>query len=309
MTAMNREEHVTGASLGGFTCNICGARNPSIDASERERASCAQCRSSIRFRSIVLALSRTLFGAELAISDFPVLKSVRGLGMSDSDIYAGRLENRFNYTNTFYHREPRFDLLHPDEREFGQYDFVICSDVLEHVPDPAAAFTTLSRILKPAGVVILSVPYSLEAETIEHFPDLVETGFAEIEGRTVLVGRTTSGEYRVFDKLAFHGGSGATLERRIFSDAGIRAALAAADFPLVQFDASGSREFGVVYSDPCSLPVIAAKAPFVLNASGVTELVEQLSSARGVLRAAEKSRWLRLGRALGLGPHLGLPLP
>ncbi len=306
---MNREEHVTGASLGGFTCNICGARNPSIDASERERASCAQCRSSIRFRSIVLALSRTLFGAELAISDFPVLKSVRGLGMSDSDIYAGRLENRFNYTNTFYHREPRFDLLHPDEREFGQYDFVICSDVLEHVPDPAAAFTTLSRILKPAGVCDSERAVFAGSGDDRTFPRSVETGFAEIEGRTVLVGRTTSGEYRVFDKLAFHGGSGATLERRIFSDAGIRAALAAADFPLVQFDASGSREFGVVYSDPCSLPVIAAKAPFVLNASGVTELVEQLSSARGVLRAAEKSRWLRLGRALGLGPHLGLPLP
>lgn len=242
---------------------------------------------------------------DLTLADFPVLKSVRGLGMSDSDIYASRLETRFNYTNTFYHREPQFDLSRPDEKEFGQYDFVICSDVLEHVPDPVTAFATLARVLKPAGILILSVPYSLEPDTIEHFPEIVKSGFAEIEGRTVLVGRTANGEYRVFDNLAFHGGSGSTLERRIFSDANIRASLAAAGFHMIHFDTAGNREFGVVYSDPCSLPVIAAKGPFMLNASGVTELVEQLSAARGVLDELRMSRWLRWGRSLGIGPHVG----
>jgi len=301
---MNHDKKLGDAApLSAFTCNICGGRNLStVDPSERERATCVQCRSSIRFRSIVLALSRALFGLDLKISDFPALKSVRGLGMSDSDIYSGRLENRFNYANTFYHRDPKFDLSRPDENEFGKYDFVICSDVLEHVPHPATAFATLGRMLKPTGALILSVPYSLDPDTIEHYPELVDSGFAEIDGRTILVGRSASGEYRVFDRLAFHGGSGSILERRIFSDASIRAALAAADFPIVHFDSAGNREFGVVFSHPCSLPIVAARAPFALSASGVTELVEQLLAARGVLNAVELSRWLRLGRSLGIGP-------
>ena len=283
--------------LGAFTCNICGARNVSTaDASDRERPNCSRCRSSIRLRSVVLALSRALFGLDLKLPEFPALKSVRGLGISDSDVYSGHLEKRFSYTNTFYHRDPHLDLLQPDEKEFGKYDFVICSEVLEHVPDPVdRAFATLGRLLKPAGVLILTVPYSLEPSIIEHYPGLAESAFAEFDGRTVLVGRSASGEYRVFDRLTFHGGTGATLERRIFSDESVRDGLA------VRLDAAGSREFGVVYSTPCSLPVIAARTPFVLSPSGITELVGQVSAARALLKA---SRWLRLGRTLGLGPDL-----
>ena len=292
--------------LGAFTCNICGARNlSSADASERERVTCSHCRSSLRFRSIVLALSRALFSLDLTLPQFPLLKSVRGMGFSDSDVYSGRLENCFNYTNTFYHRDPGFDLSRPDEREFGQYDFVICSDVLEHVPAPVdRAFSTLGRLLKPTGVLILTVPYSLEPGIVEHYPDLAESAFAEIDGRTVLVARSAGGEYHVFDRLTFHGGTGATLERRIFSDESLRTSLANAGFTIVRFDAAGSREFGVIFSSPCSLPVIAARAPFALSASGVTELVEQWSAARAILTALKSSRWLRLGRLLGIGPDL-----
>ncbi|HYW41614.1 MAG TPA: methyltransferase domain-containing protein [Bryobacteraceae bacterium] len=292
--------------LGAFTCNICGARNTTAAAAgDREQVTCSHCRSSIRFRSIVLALSRALFGLDLKLSGFPVLKSVRGLGISDSDVYSGRLETRFTYTNTFYHRDPAFDLSRPDEKEFGKYDFVICSEVLEHVPAPVdRAFTTLGRLLKPAGVLILTVPYSLDPGIIEHYPGLTESAFAEFDGRTVLVGRTAAGEYRVFDRLTFHGGTGATLERRIFSDEAIRAGLSAAGFSIVRFDPAGNREFGVIYSNPCSLPVIALRAPFALSSSGVTELVEQLSAARAIRTALESSRWLRLGKLLGLGPNL-----
>ncbi len=296
-----------GAPLGAFTCNICGARNVSAaGADDREAATCSQCRSSIRFRAIVLALSRALFGLDLPIPDFPVLKSVRGFGISDSEIYAGRLENCFTYTNTFCHREPAFDLLRPDEKEFGKYDFVICSEVLEHVTDSVdAAFTTLARLLKPSGVLILTVPYSLEAGIAEHYPELAGSALAEFDGRTILVGRSPNGEYRVFDDLKFHGGTGATLERRVFSDESMRAGLAAAGFAGARFEVAGSREFGVVFSIPCSLPIIATRAPFVLNSSGITELVEQLSEANGIIRALKTSRWLRLGRTIGLGPDLG----
>jgi len=308
------QEQKTPASqtLGAFTCNICGEHNvSSADASEREQVTCAKCRSTIRFRSILLTLSRALFGLDLKLSEFPILKSVRGLGFSDSDVYSGRLENCFSYTNTFYHREPRFDLSRPDEKEFGRYDFVICSDVLEHVPEPVErAFLSLSSLLKPTGILILTVPYSLEPETIEHYPDLAESGFAEIDGQTVLVGRLRNGEYRVLDQLQFHGGTGSTLERRLFSDRSVRLGLAAAGFSTVRLDATGSREFGVAFSSPCSLPISAGRDSFALSASGVTELVREIAAARkesAILGLIRSSRWLRLGRALGFGPALPPP--
>ncbi|HEY1219989.1 MAG: hypothetical protein ABSE42_00605 [Bryobacteraceae bacterium] len=130
------------------------------------------------------------------------------------------------------------------------------------------------------------------------------SGLAEVDGRTVLVSRSASGEYRVFDQLTFHGGTGSTLERRIFSEESLRAGLTAAGFPIVRFDPTGNRSFGVSFASPCSLPVIAARAPFTLNASGVTELVKHSSAALAILDVLKSSRWLRLGRALGVGPDL-----
>lgn len=38
------------------------------------------------------------------------------------------------------------------------FDLVLCSEVLEHVPDPERSLRTLFRILRPGGVAILSTP-------------------------------------------------------------------------------------------------------------------------------------------------------
>jgi SAM-dependent methyltransferase len=242
---------------------------------------------------------------DLSLCDFPLLKSVRGLGISDSDIYSGRLQNRFNYTNTFYHRAPAFDLSHPDAAQFGKYDFVICSEVLEHVRAPVDhAFQTLARLLKPAGVLILTVPYTLAEETVEHFANLHETGLAQIGSATVLVNRSGNGKYEIFDQLVFHGGDGSTLEMRAFCEADLRAKLTATGLANVRFEASGSRKFGVLFSGPCSLPIIATREPFSLEASATNELVQQWAAARALLNAVKESRWLRLGRLFGLGPNL-----
>jgi len=296
-------------AIGRFTCNICGAANASpASLDDREQPSCETCNSSLRVRSVVLGLSRALFGMDLSLPDFPTLKTVRGLGISDSDAYAGDLLTRFNYTNTFYHRAPTFDLLHPDEAEFSRYDFVICSEVLEHVGAPVdRAFQTLARLLKPTGVLILTLPYAFADATIENFANLRESGLAQVGGATVLVNRSASGKYEVFDQLVFHGGDGATLELRAFSEADLRNKLAAAGLTDVRVDATGSRKFGVVYSGPCSLPIIAARAPFSLDASGVNELVEEWAASRRLLRAIKDSRWLRIGRLFGLGPRIRFP--
>jgi len=40
----------------------------------------------------------------------------------------------------------------------ASYDHVFCLEVLEHVPDPFGALTEIRRVLRPGGVLTLSVP-------------------------------------------------------------------------------------------------------------------------------------------------------
>jgi SAM-dependent methyltransferase len=45
-------------------------------------------------------------------------------------------------------------LFHPDDALLAaQYDFVTCSEVVEHAHDPAAMFTTLGALLRPGGLL------------------------------------------------------------------------------------------------------------------------------------------------------------
>ena len=56
----------------------------------------------------------------------------------------------------------------------GHFDVVLCTEVLEHVPDPVAALTELARVLAPSGVLLLTVPFA----SLTHFaPYHFSTGF------------------------------------------------------------------------------------------------------------------------------------
>jgi SAM-dependent methyltransferase len=43
--------------------------------------------------------------------------------------------------------------------ETGGFDLVLCSEVIEHIPDPAAALASMHRILRPGGKLLLSTPH------------------------------------------------------------------------------------------------------------------------------------------------------
>ncbi len=202
-----------------FTCNICGARRHALTTElDREIVSC-ECGSTVRMRSVIAALSVSLFGKSLTMAEFPTRDEVVGPGMSDWVGYASRLTEHLSYTNTFYDQEPRFDLAQPVPNELvGSCDFVICSDVIEHMPSPyQIGLAHCLDLLKPGGYLILTVPMKPEGTTDEHFPDLFDFRIVEFGQDRVLVNRTRSGSYQVFDNLIFHGGPGFTLEMRVLS--------------------------------------------------------------------------------------------
>lgn len=249
-----------------FTCNVCGVRNPVPDPGfGRETADCAGCASTPRLRAIAYLLSMEIFGLPLTLPEFPVLKSVRMLGMSDWEPLAARLAEKFDYTNTFYHQAPRFDVLAMDERHLGRYDVIVSSEVLEHVPPPPdRAFAALHRMLKPDGLLALTVPYTLRAATREHFPDLADFGLVALRDRTVLVNRRPDGTLETFDGLNFHGGDGSTLEMRQFCEADLRRILNETGFT-VQIRGENCPEHGVLHRETWSLPIAARKGAFAVD--------------------------------------------
>jgi len=261
---------------------------------DAEAATCARCGSNVRTRGLIRALTGELFGCGLTLPALPRLKSLRGIGTSDSDLYARLLEEKFDYLNTHFHREPRLDLGRVPEGETGRYDFALSSEVLEHVAAPVEmAFQNLSRMLRPNGVLVFTVPYSLQASTVEHFPDLHEYNVTRVGDRHVLVNRTRDGQTQVFEDLVFHGGPGATLEMRIFSECDLKAMLSAAGFCNIRIYSEEYPEFGIVRDGVCSLPIAARKGEFALRVEAARELTEQWN---GFMR----SKWVRLGSRLGL---------
>lgn len=245
-----------------FRCNICGADCASLpEQFGREIASCWQCGSTVRWRSIISALSLELFGESLALPDFPHRPDLRGLGLSDSYIYANRLSEKTSYVNTFYDAEPQFDILNPTAEHLGRYDFLISSDVFEHVPPaPVRAFEKARSVLRPGGVLVFSVPYSVEGVTKEHFPELHDYELVHEDGKPLLRNRTKDGRLQEFRELVFHGGPGFTLEMRHFSLAGIRQCVEAAGFKSMAVCAADDPPFGVYWGDVTWSKIIVARS-------------------------------------------------
>jgi SAM-dependent methyltransferase len=247
------------AGLVAFRCNICGAVCRVAPAAlSRETPSCSACGSTVRTRTIVHLLTCELFGRSVALPDMPHRPDLIGIGLSDSAAYAVPLAQKLGYTNTYFHTGPRLDIADVPADRAAEADFIVASDVFEHVAPPVArAFVNARRLLKPAGVLIFSVPFSLDAETVEHFPDLHDYRLVDTGGSWRLENRTVDGREQVFTDLVFHGGPGTTLEMRLFSRAGLEREFTAAGFARLRIADEPCPEHGIVWPEPWSVPMVA----------------------------------------------------
>jgi SAM-dependent methyltransferase len=293
-----------------FTCNVCGAYHR-VEAFATEPATCA-CGSNVRVRALLYLLSMELFGRALTAADFPRLKSVRGMGMTDKPGYAAILADKFDYTNTYYDRPPQFDSTARHPELYGSYDFILSADVLEHVAPPVERpLEEIASLLKPHGFLAATVPCTPDDAMREHFPELHEYRVVRLGSADVLVNRRRDGSLEAREDLVFHEGPGAVLEMRQFGRTGLRAKLLAAGFREVIFLRDDVPEAGILFDRDVSQPLIARKEPFHLSAQAQSELLEGWMGARteagllaNRLRMASKSRWVKLGRKLGIGPKL-----
>ena len=263
-----------------------------------------------------------LFGNSVFLTHFPKLHAIRGLGLSDQPGYARILADKFDYTNTYYDREPRFDISEPHPELAGAYDFILLADVLEHIAPPVeCALQEAFRLLKPTGFLGITVYCSPSDQMREHFPELNEFRVVPLGNSQVVVNRRRDGSLEVHDDLVFHGGSGSTLEMREFGITALENKLLNAGFREVSFLTENLPPIGVLFDHDVSQPLIARKEPFVMDRPAQAQLAEEwrASSERArrqqhraetlaaQVRMAEESRWLRLGRKIGLGPKFKDP--
>lgn len=317
-----------------FTCNICGTRN-TVPEILWEPPTCSGCRSNVRMRALIYLLSIGLFGEARALPEFPVNRNVKGFGLSDDNCYAIPLAERFDYTNTYYDREPYLDLTAVHTELYGTYDFILSSDVFEHVAPPVErAFEEAFSLLKPNGFLCITVPSSPADEpTVEYYPHLHEYSIVPLGGEYVLVNRKEDKSIEIHQKLEFHGGIGATLVMRAFSQKDLARKLLGVGFRAVDFQTESVEHCGLQLAGNWSLPLVASKDSYSLPPPADPEpqpepepetpptpspdletqiarmhheraaLESQVAALESQLRAVADSRWLKLGRRLGLGPQ------
>lgn len=210
----------------------------------RDLVSCEICKSTMRFRAVIGSLTTRLHGSIQVLSRIKRQRDIRGLGISDAGRYAYDLSSKYSYTNTFYHQKPYFDITRPPDAKLRENDFIICSDVLEHIPYPVeAAVANLRSCLRPMGCLIVSVPFS-QGKTVEHYPDLHDYRVLTEGGKCVLVNKRLDGSIQKFSDPVFHGGDGATLEMRVFGIDDFKRMLLQSGFTDVQIEVPGSSHWG-----------------------------------------------------------------
>lgn len=177
-----------------FDCPVCGRNEtPLYDFPDlqlrrehrigvlRETLQCRHCLSSLRQRSLALALLEHL-NRQCSTQITSILelaeRGLDGLRLLDSDNFSATsslLRRVPGYTRCSYlpgqpwgaEIEPGYFNIDLQRIDFSaeSFDIVLTSDVMEHVRDSDKAHAEIHRVLKPGGAYIFNVPYAEESET------------------------------------------------------------------------------------------------------------------------------------------------
>jgi SAM-dependent methyltransferase len=149
----------------GAECPCCGGRfRRFAEEAAAGRLSCPRCESRQRHRLLCLHLGRDVFagGRTVRVLHFAPERSVRSF--VERQRPASYLSVDLEAPDADLHADITALPL-PDQ----SYDLVLCSHVLEHVPDDAAAMREMRRVLTAGGVAVIQSP--VDASRHETFED------------------------------------------------------------------------------------------------------------------------------------------
>jgi hypothetical protein len=101
------------------------------------------------------------------------------------------------------------------------------------------------------------VPFTLSAQTVEHFPELHEWRIEKRDGAFRVLNTTSDGRAQTFDDVVFHGGPGVTLEMRVFARDALLRHFTNAGFACTRIADEPCEAFGILWPDPFSVPMVA----------------------------------------------------
>lgn len=156
-------------SAGGYECPICKAK-PRVflpyGEKPRKNAFCPNCYSVERHRALWLLMQQLNWHKNgMRVLHFAPEPVFHKLFSSFKDIdywpvdldpsrYGGMVRKAVDITNITF--------------DDDSFDFIMCTHVLEHIPDDRKAMRELYRVLKPGGLAFLNVPLFDIPKTFEN---------------------------------------------------------------------------------------------------------------------------------------------
>jgi SAM-dependent methyltransferase len=145
------------------TCNHLAYLCPFCQASDRDRLYAMHLRAYLSRLDPAVVTNIVDFAPSASLSKFikrQITRTQRNVSYRTADAFAEGVDDKLDIADLQSYKD-------------GQFDFFICSHVLEHVPDDKKAIRELYRILKPGGSGILMVPLILSIEEIDEDPAVV----------------------------------------------------------------------------------------------------------------------------------------
>ncbi len=194
-----------------------------------------------------------MLGKSLEISRWPKNTGFAGVGIGDLGTARHKLAEKIDFIEADLERS----CAGVPGTLIDRADVLVCSEVLQHVLPPVqSAFDALIKMIKPCGLLIMTVPYGFET-TLEHFPNLHDWKLVRAGGETVLSNTTTSGEKETFSNFRLY--EDGKLEMRVFGLEDIRKALRLAGFTEIRIAGGDHLAYGIQFRNPWSLPITARK--------------------------------------------------